>query len=347
MNILILGGDGFIGSNLRNKHLSLNDKVCVVDINTIRSIPQSNNYIFIQKDLSDLNINIVLNDIIKTFNPDFVYNCVAVATPSYYVKFPIETFKLDFEVNKILIDILHNTKVPFIHFSSSEVYGKTWSAPYKEDSDCVLGPANKPRWIYATSKLLLDQYIQASNMNCCILRPQNFCGYDLDWLPDIKNNLNNKWLPRLPACYINNLITHKPLYVVLPGSQQRCYCHISDAINGIISIINNWDKCSGEILNIGNKNNETSIIDIARLYIDIYTNLTKEDKVDIVYINGEEYYGKGYEDSIRRMFSDNKLVKLTGWKPKLSLKSTIQLIIKNSLEKYAVYIDKYREIINR
>lgn len=83
------------------------------------------------------------------------------------------------------------------------------------------------------------------------------------------------------------------------------------------------------------------------MYIDIYTNLTKEDKVDIVYINGEEYYGKGYEDSIRRMFSDNKMVKLTRWKPKLSLKSTIQLIIKNSLEKYAVYIDKYRETINR
>ena len=127
--------------------------------------------------------------------PDFIFNCVAVATPHYYVKYPIDTFNLDFSVNYDIIKSIIHHKIPFMHFSSSEVYGKKWESPYQEDiTDLTIGPTHKSRWIYATSKIMLEQLIKAHNCEHVIVRPQNFFGWDMDWLPDMNTNIDNKWL---------------------------------------------------------------------------------------------------------------------------------------------------------
>lgn len=228
MKVLILGGDGFIGSHLLQKHILSNDECVVLDINNIRTKPTGKVYRYLKQDISLGNLNSILSNV----KPDLVYNCVAVATPAYYVKYPKETFELDFLVNyeKICKPLLE-AKIPFIHFSTSEIYGKKWESKYKEfKSDLILGPVNKSRWIYATSKILLEQLlISSSNNNFVIIRPQNFCGWDMDWLPDMLSNNDKKWIPRLPACFLNSLFYSKNLIIVKPGTQQRCYTHIDDA----------------------------------------------------------------------------------------------------------------------
>jgi UDP-apiose/xylose synthase len=336
MNILILGGDGFIGSHLRKAHLLRGDDVTIVDINNYRT----------GKDLIDCdlahntrytikcNMDLWVNG--KT--PDFVYNCVAVATPSYYVKYPEKTFDLDFTVNKEIIDTIDSLNIPLVHFSTSEVYGKTWSEPYTEESDCVLGPATKSRWIYATSKILLDQYILARGIDCCIIRPFNFIGHDLDWLPDIHKDVSTErpWIPRVPSCFLNALLSSKPMTIVRPGSQKRCYTYIDDAAQGIISIVDNWSKCRGEILNIGNPNNETTIDGLAYLMSKSWLELTGEEPKSPIYVDGVDLYGKGYEDSERRLFSDEKMKRLTGWEAQIDLDTTIDITVKAAKEEYTL-----------
>lgn len=339
MKVLILGGDGFIGSNLAKKHNSLGHQVTVVDKNDYRS-----NGNLIQKDITFPSVSSVMRGLWGTKRiPDLVYNCIAVATPAFYVQNPLATFDLDFMVNKEILDFLHTHKIPCVHFSSSEVYGKTWTETYTEESNCTFGSADKQRWIYATSKLLLDQYILASGMDCCILRPFNFCGADMDWLEFIPENNDKRWIPRLPACFMNNLIQRLPLNVVLPGTQRRCYTYIGDAVEGILSIVNNWSKCSGEIINVGNTQNETTILDMAKLFIQYYSDISGDDPITIKYIDGIELYGNGYEDSERRLFSDDKMIRLTGWRAKIDLESTVRLTIENSLKIYFNYINAYRK----
>lgn len=336
MNVVILGGSGFIGSHLRNKHLMMGDHVTIVDKNTYRGGNAVFPFDMHTIDLSNGNMVSALSNLFQTKLPNLVYNCVAVATPAYYVKHPVETFELDFEVNKRIIDFLDDIKIPFIHFSTSEVYGKKWDKPYTEESDYVLGPANKQRWIYATSKILLDQYILASNMNCCILRPFNFIGHDLDWLPDIDNaiSVDKTWIPRVPSCFLNSLLTGKPMTIVNPGTQQRCYTHIDDAVNGIVSIYDNWSKCKGQILNIGNPNNETTINYLAEKMNYEWKTITGLDTIDPVYIDGVDLYGEGYEDSERRLFSNKKMKELTGWEAQIGLDETIHRTVKDAIEVY-------------
>lgn len=342
MKILILGGDGFIGSHFASFAKNKQNDVYVVDKENIRS---SRNNIhspyYIQTDLF-FDTEKQINSIITKIQPDIILNCVAVATPHYYITNPIDTFNLDFTLNYNIIKNILKHNIPLIHFSTSEVYGKKWNSIYKEDtSDLTIGPTHKSRWIYASSKILLEQLIIAHNGEHCIVRPQNFCGWDMDWLPDINNIQNNFWKPRLPANMLNNLFSKKPLQVVLPGTQKRCYTHINDAVEGLYTIIDNWSKCKKQTLNIGNINNEITIMDMA-IKIQLEWNNLVEDRlknnfyIQLVDINS--FYGEGYEDCERRLFCDKKMFNLTGWKAKINIKDTVNLLIKEALINYKEYL---------
>jgi len=337
MKVLILGGDGFIGSHLLQKHILNNDECVVLDVNNIRTRSTGNNYRFINHDISKGGLSLILDNV----KPDLVYNCVAVATPSFYVKHPLQTFELDFLVNyEHICKPLLNADIPFIHFSTSEVYGKKWTSKYKElKSNLILGPTNKSRWIYATSKILLEQLLMSSGKdNFVIIRPQNFCGWDMDWIPSLAHNQDKKWIPRLPACFLDALLFDKHIQVVKPGSQKRCYTHIRDAIEGVYSVVKNWDICStkGKIFNIGNPNNELSIIKLAKLYRKTWQKVTGKEAKQIQYISGKKLYGRGYEDSERRLFSDKRIQRFTDWRPVIDINKTVELVITEAVANYNI-----------
>jgi nucleoside-diphosphate-sugar epimerase len=341
MNILILGGDGFIGSHLAN-FLRHEHNVTIVDKEDLRSSRLGfypDQYIYC--DLS-VDTNHDITRIVKQTKPDFVFNCVAVATPHYYVKYPIDTFNLDFTINYNIIKALISHNLPFMHFSSSEVYGKKWFDIYQEDkTDLIIGPTHKLRWIYATSKILLEQLLNAHNNNYCIVRPQNFFGWDMDWIPAINTNIDNKWKPRLPACILNSLFSKSPLYIVKPGTQRRCYTYIDDAIQGLWSIVKNWDKCKNQTFNVGNNQNEIPIKNFILLYRQIWNEqcpIEYKNTYHPIYVEGTEFYGEGYEDCERRLFDDEKIVSLTGWKPQTNINDAITKTVMDALHNYKGYL---------
>ena len=339
MKILILGGDGFIGSHLRDE-LSKDEcnEIIVVDKNTLRyKEPIENCYTYLL-DLMEETDWYNFKEIFDYYQPDFVFNCIAVANPDFYIKEPVLTFEIDFSLNKKIIDFLVTRSTPFLHFSTSEVYGKiqTTEKYHEKTSNLILGPSHKLRWIYATSKILLEQlilsYIIKYNIEACIVRPFNFIGYDIDWIPSL-DMCENEWKPRVYSCFMDNLLKNEYLQIVNPGTQQRCYCDIDDAIKGLIAIMNNWDKCKNRIINIGNPNNETTIIDLAKLMIKKYNELTiNEFNKGMILVNSELFYGSEYEDSERRMPSINLIKRLTGWEPKIDLENMIEKSIKKTLE---------------
>ena len=331
MKVLILGGDGFIGSYLRKRHLQNGDKVVILDKSRIRS-PESEEYKFYQQYVEHNNYS-AFGSIIIIETPDFVYNCIAVATPHYYVLEPTATFDLDFSVNYEIIKILNESKIPFMHFSTSEVYGKTWSEPYNEDtSNMVLGPVNKIRWIYATSKILLDQLLFAHKSDCCVVRPFNFINHDIDWLPHL-DKTDKFWKPRLPSCFLSALLNNEPIKIVNPGTQRRCYTYIDDAIDAIFSILDNWGTCSGEIINVGTTN-ETTVINAANLMIKYYKDATNIEPKDPIFVESTDFYGEGYEDSERRYPDLSKIKLLTGWSSKYNLDETFYSTVTNAINSF-------------
>ncbi len=79
-----------------------------------------------------------------------------------YVRDPLAVFELDFEENLRVVQQCVRYGKRVIFPSTSEVYGMCPDAEFDEDrSTLVYGPIHKQRWIYSTSKQLLDRVIFA------------------------------------------------------------------------------------------------------------------------------------------------------------------------------------------
>jgi UDP-apiose/xylose synthase len=204
----------------------------------------------------------------------------------------------------------------------------------------ILGPVEKHRWIYACAKQLLERVIHAYGLergfNYTIIRPFNFIGPKIDYLLDETDGI-----PRVFSFFMDALISGKPMKLVDGGHQRRCYTYIDDAIECIYRIVENPDHvCDREIFNIGTPANETSIRQLAELMQEIYVEKFWDGKAHlpaIVEVSAEEFYGKGYEDSDRRIPDITKARTLLGWEPHWEIRDLLETTMRYYLTDYMQY----------
>ncbi|MCD9641197.1 UDP-D-apiose/UDP-D-xylose synthase 2 [Datura stramonium] len=65
-------------------------------------------------------------------------------------------------------------------------------------------------------------------------------------------------VPRVLACFSNNLLRREPLKLVDGGESQRTFIYIKDAIEAVLLMIENPARANGHIFNVGNPNNEVT-----------------------------------------------------------------------------------------
>ena len=321
--ILLLGAGGFIGSHLTSR-LVQDEKylVTAVDIEKKKlvdiafSFPYFHLDVFRDKDK--------LKSLIA--DSDIVVNMIAIANPGMYVKDPLYTFKLDFQENLWIVEQCVELRKRLIHFSTSEVYGKSPAQysdrkefPFDEDeSNLILGPIKNHRWIYASSKQLLERVIHAyglqQDLNYTIIRPFNYIGPKIDFLPS-----EEEGVPRVFSYFMDALLNQKPMSLVNGGEQKRCYTDIRDATDAHMLILGCEDeRVHQQIINVGHVDNEVSIIELAEQMNQMYKDKFHGLPVSTEEVTGEAFYGEGYDDSDRRIPVSSKVEKL-GWKPRYSM----------------------------
>src|SRR3954464_5786839 len=159
--ILILGVNGFIGHHLSKRILADTDwDVYGMDMQTdrIEDVLAEPRFHFFEGDIT-INRGGSEYHIRKC---DTVLPLVAIATPATYVKEPLRVFELDFEANLPIVRHAVKYRKRVIFPSTSEVYGMSRDNEFDPDrSELVYGPINKPRWIYACAKQLMDRVIWA------------------------------------------------------------------------------------------------------------------------------------------------------------------------------------------
>lgn len=331
MKLVIFGAGGFIGSNLVEHLIEQGvHEVVGVDITSekLKGI-EGPNFKFIE---ANIGIETDLADELVEAS-DVVVDLIAYANPSIYVETPLEVVRLNFFENIKILDYCLRHKKRLIQYSTSEVYGKrTRDERYSEESsDLVMGPVQKQRWVYASSKQLLERMIYAhgleGDLEYSIIRPFNFVGPRFDYLVPS----GTKGGPRVFSHFMSALLTGGPIYMVDGGPQHRCFTHIHDANEAFTAILENEGGIN-EIFNIGNPDTNISMRGLAELMQEIYGELTgKKPENEFIDIDGEEFYGKGYEDMDRVPPNVDKVMAL-GWKPTRDLDTIFREAIEFYLE---------------
>ena len=327
--VLILGVNGFIGHHLSKRILdTTNWEVYGMDMNTdrISDLLDHPRMHFFEGDIT-VNKEWVEYHVKKC---DVILPLVAIATPSTYVQQPLKVFELDFEANLPIVRSAAKYKKHLVFPSTSEVYGMCHDDEFDpENSELVYGPINKPRWIYACSKQLMDRVIWGYGMeglNFTLFRPFNWIGAGLDSIHTPKEGSS-----RVLTQFLGHIVRGEQIQLVDGGAQKRSFTYVDDGIDALMRIIDNKDgKATGKIYNIGNPSNNYSIRELAHMMLELaaeypeYRDTAKE--VKLVETSSGAYYGTGYQDVQNRVPKIENTVSELGWKPQVNMRDALAKI---------------------
>lgn len=328
MKVLLLGTNGFIGSNLSEKILAETDwEIYGMDManDKLNAAVNHERFHFTEGDITIhkewVNYHIKKCDVILPF--------VAIATPAVYVQDPLRVFELDFEANLEIIRQCVRYQKRIIFPSTSEVYGMCPDEQFdEEESSLVTGPIHKERWIYSTSKQLLDRVIFAygkhHDLEYTLFRPFNWYG------PRLDNIFNPKpGGSRVLTQFIGNILRGEDIMLVGGGEQQRCFAYIDDGVSALMKMIENKNHCArNKIFNVGNPTENISIKRLAEMLIALIKTYPKYAKAanqtKLVIVDAEKYYGAGYQDVLLRVPSVQRAKDDLGWKPTVGLEEGLK-----------------------
>ena len=309
MKYLITGGAGFIGSHLVERLIARGDQVVVLDN---LSTGDTNNLYSIKDEIRFVQGNILDKGLIDDLvaESDFVVNLAASLGVFNIVNKPLESLITNLKGSGIVIESADQRKKPILIASTSEVYGKNIKDSLKETDDRIIGHPLKSRWSYSEAKAVDESlayfYFLENKLPIRIVRFFNTVG------PRQVGHYGMV-VPRFVTAALKN----EPLSVYGSGDQIRCFCHVTDAVRGLLLVMDS-NKAVGEVFNVGN-NQQISIMELAKKVIEITGSKSVIEKIAY-----EKAYPEGFEDMQRRVPDIAKIKQVLGWSPEINLDQIIK-----------------------
>jgi len=313
-SILITGGAGFIGSHLADALIERGDRVAIIDdlstgaVANIRHLKGHPNFSYTLDTIAN---EAVLAELID--ESDAVVHLAAAVGVQLIVQSPVRTIETNVNGTELVLRWAAKKGKTVLIASTSEVYGKSERAPFREDDDLVLGPSTINRWSYACSKLLDEflalAYHKERDLPVIIARLFNTVG-------PRQTGRYGMVVPRFVRAALRNV----PLRVYGDGQQTRCFCYVGDTVRALIALLDHPDAV-GKVFNVGNPQ-EVSILELAQRVVKL-----AESSSPIMLVPYEHAYEAGFEDMRRRVPDISRLTALTGFRPTLDLDDIIRTVI--------------------
>lgn len=345
--VAVLGAGGFIGSHLVPSLLGRGaSHVDAVDVDLTKLEHRDTR---IRRHVARVETPGLLEQVLE--GCDVVVSLTALCNPAQYSTIPLEVIDASFTHLLPLVNLCAQRSVRLIHFSTAEVYGRAAldgdglpTERMSEDDSClVLGPVARERWTYSCAKQLLERVIWAHGLHgslpFTIIRPFNTIGPKMDFLPGI----DGEGTPRVLACFMDALLRGEELPLVEGGSQRRAFMDVSDMVEAICLVLERPSQTNGQILNLGNPENDVSIAELGRLLAESFAALEPwRPPARFRAVSAAEFYGQGYDDTRQRIPDIDKAKRLLGWAPKMSLRESLPPIVRDYAERYGARIGANR-----
>ena len=314
MRALITGGAGFIGSHLAETLVMQGHEVVVLDdlstgrLENVAHLSSSEGFRCVVGSVTDASAVLPLVEQV-----DVVYHLAAAVGVKLVCQEPIRTIHTNVDGTAVVLDAAKRYRRRVLVASTSEVYGKNESLPYREDANLVLGPPDKTRWGYATSKLLDEflalAYAREHALPVTVVRLFNTVG----------PRQSSRYGMVLPN-FVRWALANEPIVVHGQGTQTRSFTWVGDVVWAMMTLINE-PRAAGEVFNIGN-GEEISIRELA-------TRVCQRtgSSSAIRCVPYEEAFDRSFEDMPRRVPDIAKLRRLIGYEPRVQLDGIIDSVI--------------------
>jgi UDP-glucose 4-epimerase len=248
-----------------------------------------------------------LNPLIR--DADYVFHLAAAVGVFNIINNPLASLLTNIRGTENVLESAFEKQIPVFLTSSSEVYGKNVSDSLKEGDDRILGSPVTLRWSYSEAKAIDESlayaYYFERNLETRIVRFFNTVG-------PRQLGAYGMVVPR----FVRAALENEPITIYGDGRQTRCFAHVLDVIEAVISVAFN-PQTVGRVINIGN-DTEISILDLAQRVIDVTQSTSK-----ITFLSYDDAYGAGFEDMERRVPNISLIRELVGWKPTRDLRKII------------------------
>jgi UDP-glucose 4-epimerase len=295
--VAVIGGAGFIGSNIVNTLVSRGIDVSVID-NLSTGLEENINSkaIFHKLDISTAHQKELIGAITDC---EVVFHTAALARVQPSIENPVEFDKVNTNGTVNLLKACVESGVKRVVYSaSSSCYGNAEIFPTPESH-----PTN-PLSPYGLQKYIGEQYCkmfsQVYGIDTVSLRYFNVYG----------ENMTMEGAYKLAISIFAN--QHKqglPLTITNDGNQRRDFTYVGDVVDANILAATNTSDLKGESFNIGNGDNY-SINEVADIF------------------GGKKDYFKKVLEPFETLADNSKAKRVLGWNPKGDLKKWLTNYIK-------------------
>lgn len=295
MRVLVTGGAGFLGSHLCDRLLKDGHEVIALDnlftgskTNIIHLLDRSD-FEFVRHDV----VNPIMLEV------DWIFNLACPASPIHYQYNPVKTVKTSVMGALNLLGLAKRVKARILQASTSEVYGDPQEHPQKESYWGHVNPIG-PRSCYDEGKrvaeTLMMDYHQQNGVDIRIARIFNTFG------PRMAVGDG-----RVVSNFIVQALRNEPLTLYGDGSQTRCFCYVSDLIDGLVRLMIYEGENTHEPVNIGSSD-ERSMNDLVSCLGEIMGKSLKVVKKPLP-----------QNDPVRRRPDTTRAKQRLDWSPTISL----------------------------
>ncbi len=288
-DILILGSEGFIGSNLVSCYLKKGWQVSGID--HMDNPSQAYNYHKLLG-VSDFTELLLLNK----FN--YIINAAGSGNVGFSISHPLGDFEsYCFETAKILDAVpIAGSKSVYMHISSAAVYGNPQRIPVKEGDN--INPLSPYGWHKYMSELLCREYFELYGIRSCIIRPFSVYG------PGLKKQLFWDIYQKSSG--------RSSVELFGTGRESRDFIYITDLVMAIDTLLQHA-AMEAECYNVAN-GVETSIREAAELFVKHFPSAVS------VSFNGQSKSG----DPLNWRADISRIASL-GFKPEIDVETGLEL----------------------
>ncbi|HEX3030483.1 MAG TPA: NAD-dependent epimerase/dehydratase family protein [Clostridia bacterium] len=311
--VLIAGANGFLPGYMLDTLLYLNDNALKEHpsrvIALVRNRDKAMQRFAVHKERQDFRLMVqdVCDPVAVEGNIDYIIHAASQASPKYYGKDPVGTLNSNLLGTNNLLRLANSKKVKgFLFFSSGEVYGevKEEQIPTKEENYGYIDPMNV-RSCYSEGKRAAEtmcvSWFRQYGIPVKVVRPFHTYGPGMA-LDD----------GRVFADFVSDIVNGRNIVLNSDGTATRAFCYLADATTGFFTVLLKGQN--GHAYNVGNDRCEISILDLAKLLLDMFPGR----KLEVIQNGG--YSAVGYiKSNITRACPDISKVRKLGWEPSTSI----------------------------